>query len=392
MNMQSQQIVNNKLIIKFLTGESTEAESVLINQWLNENKENKKSFDEVEFLWKASGITQNLNEDGKKNDWNIILDKIGKTTEYQLLKSKDQQPETPKAFGDKTKKVIYSFLRIAAVFILAFSLSYTFFYFNSKTSYKESLAYNKLITNRGQKSHLILSDGTKIWLNSESSLKYPSVFDKKKREVILTGEAYFEVQKGANNEPFIDKTSDIDIKVTGTSFNVMAYPHEDIIETTLVEGLVTLYRADKELPNVQPVYLKPNQKATLIKKGSQITLSKIKVDKPTLAISTKTTQNKASEEKEQIVISPKVDIEPHTAWKDDQLIFTSESLENICYKLERWFDVEIKITDDELREFCYTGKFINKESLSQVLEIIGMTTSIKYTYDKNLIIIDGIYN
>ena len=390
--MQSEQMVNKELIIKFLTGESTKAENLLINQWLNKKAGNKKFFDEIEFLWKASGITREINADDKKNDWNIILGKIGKTTEYQLLKSKGQQPETRKIFGDKAKKSLNSILKIAAIFIFAFSLSYTIFYFTSKTSYNESQAYNEVITNKGQKSQLILSDGTKIWLNSETTLKYPSVFDDKKRKVILTGEAYFEVQKRDDNVPFIVKTSEIDIKVTGTSFNVMAYPHEDIIETTLVEGSVTLFREDKELPRMQPIYLKPNQKATLIKKGSQITLSNIKVEKPTLAISTKTTQNKASEENEQIIILQKVKIKPHTAWKDDQLIFKSESLENICYKLERWFDVEIKITDDELRESCYTGKFINKESLSQVLEIIGITTPIKYTFDKNLIIIDRVIN
>ncbi|MEN8250788.1 MAG: FecR family protein [Bacteroidota bacterium] len=390
--MRSKQKANKELVIKFITGESTEAEGLLVNQWLNENEENKKFFDEVKFLWKASGITQNLSDDDKNNDWDIILDKIGETTKYQLLKSKDRLPETTKVWGGKTKNAYLSFLRIAAIFILAFGLSYTLIHFGSKTSFEESLAYNTLITTRGQKSQLILSDGTKIWLNSESTLKYPSVFDKKKREVILTGEAYFEVKKGDDYEPFIVNTSDISIEVTGTSFNVMAYPFEDVIETTLVEGSVTLYREDKELTRMQPVYLKPNQKATLIKKGSQIALSKIAVDKPTLTIGDKTIQNKAFEEIEQVIIIPKVFIEPHTAWKDDQLIFKSESLENICYKLERWFDVEIKIADDEQKEYCYTGKFTNKESLSQVLEIIGMTTPIKYTYDKNLIIIDGVNN
>ncbi len=388
--MQTEQMVNKKLIIKFLTGESTETESLLINQWLNKKAENKKFFDEIEFLWKVSSITQDLNEDGTKNDWNIILDKIGKTSEYQLLRSKDQQPESPKVFGDKVKKGLNSILKIAAIFILAFSLSYTIFYFTSKTSHKESLAYNKVIANKGQKSQIILSDGTKIWLNSESTLKYPSVFDKKKREVILVGEAYFEVQKRGDNVPFIVKTSEIDIKVTGTSFNVMAYPHEDIIETTLVEGLITLIITDNELPYTQPIHLKPNQKATLIKKGSQISLSYIKVEKPTLAISSKPAQNQVPKAKEikQIIILPEVSIEPHTAWKDDKLIFKSESLENISYKLERWFDVEITITNDELRESCFTGKFINKESLNQVLEIIGMTAPIKYTFNKNHIIIE----
>jgi len=387
--MKSEQVVNKELIIKFLTGESTKAEIFLINQWRNKKEENKRDFDEIEFLWKASCITQDFDENVKKNDWNIILDKIGKTAEYQLLKSKEQQPKIRKIFGDEVRKSLNSILKIAAIFILAFSLSYTVFYFTSQTSNKESLAYNEVITLKGQKSQLILSDGTKIWLNSESTLKYPSVFDEENREVILAGEAYFEVQKRENNMPFIVKTSEIDIKVTGTSFNVMAYPLEDVIETTLVEGSVTLISNDKGI-FMQPVYLKQKEKATLIKKGSKITLSKINVEKPTLVISTKTIQKIASIEKEHIVILPEVNIKPHTAWKDDQLIFKSESFENICYKLERWFDVEIKITDDKLRESCYTGKFINKESLNQVLEIIGMTTPIEYTFDKNLIIIDRI--
>ena len=74
--MQSEQMVNKELIIKFLTGESTKAENLLINQWLNKKAGNKKFFDEIEFLWKASGITREINEDDKRNDWNIILGKI----------------------------------------------------------------------------------------------------------------------------------------------------------------------------------------------------------------------------------------------------------------------------------------------------------------------------
>ena len=386
--MQFEQMVNKELIIKFLTGESTEVENLIIKKWLNNKVENKKLFDEIEFIWKASGVTQNINNDDMNDDWNIILDKIGKTTEYQLIKPKDQQLETPNIFSNKAKKGLYSILKVAAIFILAFSLSYTIFYFTSNTSYKDSQAYNELITSKGQKSRLILSDGTKIWLNSESTLKYPSVFDKKKREVILVGEAYFDVQKHGNNVPFIVKTSEIDIEVTGTSFNVMAYPDEDIIETTLVEGSITLFRSNDKLPSMQPIYLKPDQKATLIKKGSQINLSKINIKKPTLAISNEHMQNGLSKGKEQIVISPEIDILPHTAWKDDKLIFKSESLENICYKLEKWFDVEINITDYKLGKTCYTGKFTHKESLNQVLEIIGLTTPIQYTFDKNLIIIN----
>ncbi len=385
--MQSEQMVNKELIIKFLNGESSRTESLLIDQWLNDNKDNQKYFDEIEFIWNASGVTLDITDNEKNNDWNIILDKIGKKSKNQSSREFGQKTGTNIFLRNKTRKGLQSILRIAAIFILAFGFSYTIFYFTHKPLNNIPLACNKVITHKGQKSQIMLSDGTKIILNSNSTLTYPTVFDEKKREVILEGEAYFEVQKQDNNVPFIVKTSEIDIEVTGTSFNVMAYANEDVIETTLVEGSVTLFREDK-LPGMQPIYLKPNQKATLVKKGSKITLSKIQFEKPTLAISRKTVQNEPSKEKEQIIISPEVDVKPHIAWKDDQLIFKSESLENICYKLERWFDVEIQITDDKLRKACYTGKFTHKESLNQVLEIIEMTTPIQYIFNKNLIIID----
>ncbi len=386
--MQSEKMVNKELIIKLLTGETSKTESLLIDQWLNENEENKKYFDEIEFIWNASGVTRKVTENEKRNDWGIILGEIGEKPENQSSKALEQKTGTNIFLRDKTKKGLQGILRIAAIFILAFGFSYTIFYFTHIPLHNNPLACNKVITHKGQKSQIILSDGTKIILNSNSTLKYPSVFNEKKREVILVGEAYFEVQKQNNNVPFIVKTSEIDIEVTGTSFNVMAYADEDIIETTLVEGSITLFRSCDKLPPMQPIQLKPNQKATLVKKGSQISLSKINIEKPTLALSTETIRNKASNKKEQIIILQKVDIKPHTAWKDDQLIFKSESLDNICYKLERWFDVEIQITDDKLKKACYTGKFTHKESLNQVLEIIGLTTPIQYIFNKNLIIID----
>ncbi len=99
--------------------------------------------------------------------------------------------------------------------------------------------------------------------------------------------------------------------------------------------------------------------------------------------STKTTQSISPTEKEQMLISSHVNTELHTAWKDDCLLFQSETFENISYKLERWYDVKIHIKDEALKNYRYTGKFAHKETLNQVLEILSLTTPISYTFERN---------
>ena len=361
-------MVSEEQIIKYLTGDSTEAERLFINRWLSEKEENKVFFDETEFLWRATGIVQEVSEDDKKDDWDNILERIEKKNEKPVVRSRE---------------ILYKFLRIAALFLLAYSFTCATFYFLNRRPDPENLAYNRIITEKGQKSKIILSDGTKVWLNSETELKYPATFNEKQREVFLEGEAFFEVQKKNGKVPFLVKTTDIDIKVLGTSFNVMAYSGEESVETTVVEGSVSVIRKGLKQSQDQSVILKPNQKVTLLKKGSQVILTEIETDKPTLVKSRGSAQAKSPTEKEQVLISSKVDIELHTAWKEDRLIFRSETLENIAYKLERWYDVKIHIQDEALKTSRYTGEFAHKETLTQVLEILNLTTPINYTLKQN---------
>jgi len=217
--MQSEQMVSKELVIKYLTGESSEAESLLIEQWVNKKAENKRYFDEIEFLWRASGITREVSKDDKKDDWDIILGRIEKKTEYDLIKSKEKQPETHRISPSRSRAFLNKFLKIAAIFVLAFSFSWAAFYFFNQRPQGDSLSYNQVITAKGQKSQIILSDGTRVWLNAETVLKYPAAFNEDQREVYLEGEAFFEVQKKENMIPFIVKTDDIDIEVLGTCFN-----------------------------------------------------------------------------------------------------------------------------------------------------------------------------
>jgi ferric-dicitrate binding protein FerR (iron transport regulator) len=389
-DMKTNQMVNKEKIIKFLLGETSKEESRLVNQWLNENDENKKYFDEIAFVWKTSGIAQNIEQKDVEKDRKIFIQKIGALPDEKTMKSPEPVRRNLQLFRSSTGAKYYQWLRIAAIFILAFCLSWTVFYFANRKPDTGSLAYNQIITTKGQKSQIILSDGTKVWLNSETTLKYSSAFNEKKREVFLEGEAFFEVQKKGNKIPFIVKTSEIDIKVLGTSFNVMAYPDEETIETTVVKGSVCIVRKDLISSPDQNIILKPNQKVTLLKKESRVILSEIETKKPTLIKSTKTIRSISPSEKAQILVSPEVDIELHIAWKDDRLIFQSETFENICYKLERWYDVKIHVRNEDLMKYRYTGKFVHKETINQVLEILKLTTPINYTFKQNDLYIDKV--
>jgi len=383
-------MVNKEKIIKYLLGETSDEESLLVNQWLNENEKNRKYFNEIEFVWKTSGIAQNIEQNDVEKDRKIFIQKIDELPGEKTMKSTEPARRSLQLFRSNTGPKYYHWLRIAAIFILAFCLSWTVFYFMNRKPDTGSLAYNQIITTKGQKSQIILSDGTKVWLNSETTMKYPSAFNEMKREVFLEGEAFFEVQQKGNKIPFVVKTSEIDIKVLGTSFNVMAYSDEETIETIVVKGSVCIIRKGLKSSPDQNIILKPNQKVTLLKKGSQVILSEIETEKPTLIKSTKTTHLISPTEKEQILVSPKVDIELHTAWKDDRLIFQSETFENIAYKLERWYDVKIHVRNEELKKYRYTGKFVHKETLNQVLEILNLTTPINYTFKQNDLYIDKV--
>ncbi len=380
--MQADQIATKEQVIRYLTGESTEAEKLMIEKWVKMSAENKLYFDEIEFLWRASGVNKTMSEADKADDWNKILGRIGVPS--------DSSKELTRVRSIKSGKVPGYFLKIAAVFFLAFSVSWASIYFLKLRPDSGSIAYNQIITVKGQKSQLILSDGTKVWLNSETSLKYPATFSDRQREVYLEGEAFFEVQKKEGKTPFFVHTSDMDIEVLGTRFNVMAYADEETVETTLVEGSINVIRRGLQPSSDQQLMLKPNQKITLIKEGSKAVLSELESNKPSLVISGKGTSNHSPSEKVQILVSSSVDVELHTAWKDDRLIFQSETLENIAYKLERWYDVKIHIQDEELKSYSYTGEFAHKETLPQVMEILNLTTPIHFTFEKNDLYIDKV--
>jgi ferric-dicitrate binding protein FerR (iron transport regulator) len=359
------------LIVRSLTDGLTDEEQKDLEAWISADEAHRKYYDETLYAWQAADIYKKVTDQERQEDLQALRKKISPATF-----------ENNPAAGRKNRFTVI--LKYTAVFIIAFSLGTLFYYLYPNHRKTKKVTYNEIITQKGQKAKVLLSDGSIVWLNAESRLKYPTSFSDKERKVILTGEAFFKVMKTSEHNPFLVKAGNIRIRVTGTKFNVKAYPEEDVIETTLVEGSITLLR--KIGDEYQMIRLKPDQKATLVRKGSKISINDIRPDKPTIAFVEKMPRQKANG-KEKIIISPNVDIEAHTAWKENYLVFEKESFEDIAYEMERWFNVRITFLDNSLKRYCYTGKFVHNESLEQILNVIQLTTPFKYKIEKNNVII-----
>jgi transmembrane sensor len=210
------------------------------------------------------------------------------------------------------------------------------------------------ITAKGQRTFVTLEDGTKIWLNADSKLSYPKSFaNANTREIQLEGEAYFDVAHN-KQQPFIVHTSDIRIKVLGTSFNVKSYGKDRTIETTLIQGKVTIESANDS----SQLTLLPNQQAVFEKESRRLFL----------------------EHREEIV--------DYTAWKEGRLVFLDQPLSDIINELERWFNVTIQVEDRESLD-CHFSAKVNNKTLEEVLELFKDSEAIDYKIEGSKVFIQG---
>ncbi|MFB9079295.1 FecR family protein [Flavobacterium procerum] len=205
--------------------------------------------------------------------------------------------------------------------------------------------YNTLMIPNGRTFQLKLPDGTKVWLNSKSSLKYPVEFLGNKRTVTLEGEAYFEVTKNPHS-PFTVSTNSGNVTVLGTHFNVNAYTEDQNFQTTLVEGKVEVSEAGKEN---DAVVLNPGQQAVARKSSLKI---------------------------------KEVDPAVYTSWKDGKFYFENENLKDILTKMARWYDFNVKFEQKSLEQIKFTGIVLKEEPLDNLLNIISKTSNIKYKITK----------
>jgi ferric-dicitrate binding protein FerR (iron transport regulator) len=203
-----------------------------------------------------------------------------------------------------------------------------------------AVGYNTISTPRGGKYEIVLSDGTKVWLNAASSLKFPASFTGKTREVTLTGEGYFEVAKNAL-KPFHVKVDHMTVEVLGTHFNVNAYDDENSVATTLLEGSVKVKKGVLTNSGSKTVLLEPGEQADLAKDGK-------------------------------FKINHHANIEEVTAWKYDNFEFNNTPVTDIMRQISRWYDVEVDYRGS-IPTHKLTGKISRNVNLSQLIDMLQYT-------------------
>ena len=209
---------------------------------------------------------------------------------------------------------------------------------------KRDLQYNVLQTPRGGEYQITLADGSMVQLNSGTQLKFPVVFDKEKREVYLTGEAFFEVQKD-EKRPFYVIADGIKIRVYGTSFNVNTHDKERV-QTVLVEGSIGL-SAEKGGPEYR---MKPSQLGEYRRTDASVNVKT-------------------------------VDIEPYVSWKDGFFVFENQTLEQIMNTLSLWYDVDIFYTNEQLKELHFTGHVKRYEKIDNILRAIKSAVGVTFAVE-----------
>ena len=209
----------------------------------------------------------------------------------------------------------------------------------------ESVVYNKLEIPRGGEFCLTLSDGTRVWLNSETSIQYPVAFGAKERRVFVQGEAYFEVAKDAK-KPFTVQFMSSSVTVLGTSFNIRAYPEEKRSQTTLAEGSVRIYSPGSSM---------------LLKPGEQAEVSALSGE----------------------MVKQEVEVKNFTSWKDGRFVFEQQPLEDIMRTLERWYDIRVIFKDEGAKRISLSGNMKRYGDFSQVMKMLQMTGDVRFELHGN---------
>ena len=311
----------------YFAKELSEQGEMEIEKWKNSSEENKQIFEESEKAWHGLIFLQSM----KKYDSEKALEKVHKKIYNQ------------------SRKILTIIQKIAAVLILPLVVATLYFALNSQRMVQKTSQLFTITSPAGMRSEYTLPDGTKVYLNSKTSLSFPISFNGSTRNVILNGEAFFEVAKN-KKKPFIVNTGKINIEVTGTEFKASNYSNENLVEIVLVSGSVNLFRKGNHGSPKNITTLKPGEKASYNTNKDLLQIKDVKIDK-------------------------------YISWKDDILMFRNDSMEEVVRRLNRWFNADIRITGSELTNYVYTGTF-EDESLEQILELLKISAPIDYKINK----------
>lgn len=309
----------------YLSEEISDKDRSMIDDWRNESSENEAFYQENLKSWEAISL---LNEMEEFNS-------------FEALKKINKRIAQPR-FANWWVTIQH----VAAILLLPLLVysGYLTIQNHSNGDRQKQIVMQTISSRQGMVTQFTLVDGTKVWLNSGSVLQFPSEFRGKKREVLLKGEAFFEVTKN-EKQPFRVNANELKVEVLGTSFNVASFDDDNQSEVVLVKGKVALF---SENGNNKTAY-------GILNSG----------------------QRAVYEKRTQKVFTEEVDVEKYIAWREGNLIFRDDSMEDVVKRLSRWFNVEIIISDPEIKEYVYKATFKN-ENLTQVLNLLKLSAPIDY--------------
>jgi len=323
----------DSLIGKYLSGNLNVSEQDELFSWVEASEKNKEYYSEHTNVWNA--MNSSRKEVDLDNEFHLLEQKMRKTDKL-----------SNGTFNYNSNHFISFCRKFAAVLIIPILLGGLYLYsMQNDNILKESEAEKMtMYTAKGVRTDVVLPDGTKVFLNSGSKLTYPSRFDKGSRKVALKGEAFFQVAHN-KEKPFIISINSLKVKVLGTSFNLNAYDRKSI-ETTLFEGSVELFSKKQE---PEAIRLKPGFKANY---------------------------NSDTE----IISVEKANLRQACAWRDGTIIFLNTPMSEVESVLERWFDVNITISDPRFYNYSFTATFENR-NLIETLSLLKSTSPFEYTVD-----------
>lgn len=276
-----------------------------------------------------------------------LKDEVDVDREWERLFSSIEKKTISKM---KTRRLFLQYMKYAAAVVLGIGVSLSTLYLTNQENLSTVGNY-KLVTSKGENSYLQLPDGTRVWLNSCTTLEYAENYGHSNRSIYLDGEAYFEVAKN-KDLPFVVKANGIDVKAIGTAFNVSAYMEDSQLTTTLFNGKVAV----QPTLTKQEVLLEPNQVAVYDKSRNKIEV--VPYDKKLFA-----------------------------QWRGGFLSFEMMYLQDITKLLERNYNVVFRYENQGIKKLRFSGSFRNNEDLSEILNVIKTNTGIRYQILKDTIVI-----
>jgi transmembrane sensor len=332
-----------------------------LTDWLNDNPENANITFELIDVWQSTSSLNTKHKYDSRKAWALLKSQL--------------EPERGKSAG-----ILKSSLKYAAVGLITIMFTVGISYLVFQRSNTFSVSYQEMTVPFGSRSKISLPDGSQVWLNAGSKLRYNNSFNSGNRLVRMEGECFFTVVKNPD-QPFIVQAPGIEIRAIGTQFNVKAYPDEDIIETTIVEGIVQVQTLKKTKNKRGEITLLANQCAYFLRQNLDNANQNKKNIVPDLT-------DEAFERTNSRLVDVKQNVksEIQTSWKDDRLILEKEKLSTLARKLERKYNVTILFTDEKAKNYVFSGVLINT-TLEQTLNIISLTSPIQYSNNENTITI-----